>query len=230
MTTGPANVRDLGGLPLVGGGRTVYGVLLRGDASYGGDPAPGVVPWPPAAVVDLRSANETQRDPYQWPGDTAVIRHELYAAAALGSVPVTYGLIGVYEGILATASERVASVVGLLADGGSTLVHCAAGKDRTGVVVAALLLLAGVESEAVVEDYRATESSMPAVIERLRDRVGVDLTAIAPDWIGAPAEAVRLVVRRLTDWPGGPRQWFLDHGAGEVAVDAWVSRITGTAT
>ncbi len=223
----PANVRDLGGLPLVGGGATRHGVLLRGDASYADDLAPTGVPWPPAGVVDLRSPAEARRHPHVWPDTTVVVRHELYAAAALDSVPTEAGLIGVYEGILASASERVADVVAMIGAEGPTLVHCAAGKDRTGVVVAALLIVAGVEPPAVVDDYLRTESAMPEVVARLADRGGVDLSAVAPDWLTAPAQAVALVVELLTSWAGGPRQWFLDHGADAPEIDAWVERITG---
>src|SRR4029077_7038622 len=63
----------------------------------------------------------------------------------------------------ATALERI------VAPGGTpALVHCAAGKDRTGVLVALLLDAAGVDRDVIVADYAATQDRMVAIIERLR--------------------------------------------------------------
>ncbi len=50
---------------------------------------------------------------------------------------------------------------------GASLVHCAAGKDRTGTVVALALSLVGAEREAVIADYTASSERMEAILERL---------------------------------------------------------------
>lgn len=51
---------------------------------------------------------------------------------------------------------------------GGVLFHCAAGKDRTGILAAVLLALLGADRNAIVEDYAATAQNMHAVISRLR--------------------------------------------------------------
>lgn len=50
---------------------------------------------------------------------------------------------------------------------GSTLVHCAAGKDRTGTVVALALLVAGADREAVIADYAASSDRVEGIVDRL---------------------------------------------------------------
>lgn len=224
--TCPANVRDLGGLPLTTGGVTRSGVLLRGDAFYDGDDPPPAVAWPPRVVVDLRSPREWQNAPVPWPVETSIVRHPIFDAAALDAIPVEEALLTVYDGMLTTAAQSVAAVVGLLGSDGSTLVHCAAGKDRTGVVIAALLLLAGVEPAAVVADYRRTEEAMPLVLERAFARGSLARDRFHPVWATAPQEAIDLVIERIGGWPGGPRQWHLDHGTAHEAIDAFVMRFS----
>lgn len=72
---------------------------------------------------------------------------------------------------LSYLSDRPDSIVAGLrviaeADG-ATLVHCAAGKDRTGTLVALALLLAGAEPEAVIADYAASSERVEKILERL---------------------------------------------------------------
>lgn len=222
----PANVRDLGNLPLVGGGRTRPGVLLRGDAPYDGDGPPPDVPWPPRTVIDLRGAREGDRSPAVWPAGTSVVQHPLYDAAALDGIPPDQALGAVYDGILTSAAHRVAGVAALVGDTGTTFVHCTAGKDRTGVVVAALLLAAGVEPAAVAADYRRTEQAMPQVLERAFGRRVLERDRFHAPWAAAPAEAIAAVIDLITGWRGGPRQWHLDHGADAAALDLFVARLT----
>lgn len=224
--TCPANVRDLGGLPLTAGGVTRSGVLLRGDATYDGDDPPPSVVWPPRTVIDLRSSREWRTAAATWPDGTRVVRHPLFDAAALDVVPAEDALLTVYDGILTTAARSMAAVSGLLATDGPALVHCAAGKDRTGVVVAALLLLAGVRPDAVAADYRRTEEAMPQVLERAFARGSLTRDRFHPIWAEAPQQAIDLVIDRIGGWPGGSRQWHLDHGAAPEAIDVFVARLT----
>ena len=51
---------------------------------------------------------------------------------------------------------------------GAAIVHCAAGKDRTGVIVALALTVAEVEPDAIVADYVATDDRIEAILDRLR--------------------------------------------------------------
>ncbi|WP_182379443.1 tyrosine-protein phosphatase [Nocardioides sp. WS12] len=221
--TGPVNVRDVGGLPLVGGGVTRRGVLLRGDALYDGDEPPAHVTWPPATVIDLRSAKERDRSPYTWPEGVAIVSRELFDAADLGRMPREGALMSVYRELVANAGPGIAGLLDVMGDG-PTYLHCAAGKDRTGASVAALLLLAGVPEEAVVADYQRTESAMGGVLARLVERGAIDVDGWQPEWAEAPYEAVGLVIEAVTGHPDGPRGWFLENGATDAAIDRFLGR------
>jgi hypothetical protein len=125
------------------------------------------------------------------------------------------------------AAPRFVEVLRAATDGeGPVLVHCAAGKDRTGVSVAMLLTLAGVDREAVVADYTRTEAHMRAIVERLRDRGPAFAVSEGLDHLmGSPAQAVEAVLDLWEAHPGGVRGWIEAQGAEPALVDRWIARI-----
>ncbi|OZF45783.1 tyrosine-protein phosphatase [Rhodococcus sp. 14-2470-1a] len=235
--TGLVNLRDLGGLPMVGGGTTRPGVLYRGDAPYPGDPDPVQVDiWPPAAVIDLRSRHEIDQVGYQWPPGPVVHHHPVHdAAAPERQIPNT--LREIYAEMVNERGHRIAEVLALAAGvDGPVFVHCAVGKDRTGVVVAVLLLAGGVEPWAVSDDYLATESNLPSIRARLRSKMDslpqpptrtTERAPVARGLFAVSPEAISGVVDVVMAWPGGPTAWLTDHGASRSDVDAWRRRLAG---
>jgi len=231
-----ANFRDLGGLRLTGGGVTQPGVLYRSDAPYPGDDVPtGAPQWPPSTVIDLRSAGEGGAG-YRWPAGVTVHQIPLMRRAAVVTDTVRPArdrpirLAPLYQAMLQTVASDLASMVSMAARStGPVLVHCAAGKDRTGVAVAVLLLTAGAEPESVVADYAATASHMSALLGRLRAqgrRLPVDVDAHS-ELLGTPVEAIGAVVDRLTGWPGGPAAWVTEHGGSDGDLRRWRDRLAG---
>lgn len=96
-------------------------------------------------------------------------------AAALPWANRTYSVEGhnpVISSYLSYLQDRPDSVLAALRAvaraPGAALVHCAAGKDRTGTVVALSLLVAGAEPEAVIADYAASNERMERIVQRLR--------------------------------------------------------------
>jgi hypothetical protein len=231
-----ANFRDLGGLRLTGGGVTRQGVLYRSDAPFPGDEVPAGAPqWPPATVIDLRSAGEGGAG-YPWPARVTAHQIPLMRRAAVVTDTARPArdrpirLAPLYQAILQTVAPDLASIVSIAARStGPVLVHCAAGKDRTGVAIAVLLLTAGVEPESVVADYTATASHMSTLLGRLRAqgrRLPVDVDANS-ELLGTPAEAIGGVVKWLTGWPGGPAAWVTEHGASDGDLSRWRDRLAG---
>jgi protein tyrosine/serine phosphatase len=248
---GAANVRDLGGLPLRGGGATAPGVLLRAD-NLQGLTAPDVRrlvgELGVRAVVDLRTEVEVE---LEGPGplvaeERVEIRHrslmpEVGArtdVALDGTLPWQgrefendRGESGAVQAYLSYLLDRPDSVVGALRDvasaSGAVVVHCAAGKDRTGMVCALALEIVGVERAAVIEDYVATGERLEPLLARLRAS-----PTYAADLEGRPAESHRprpetmsRTLELVDERHGGAAGWLAAHGFAAAEVDGLRRRL-----
>ena len=173
---GAVNARDLGGLPTIDGGSTVHGRLLRSENLQEltpGDVTRLVEELGVTTVVDLRSTNEvTIEGPAPLDALSGVrhahhpvLREFLDVSDTLKAALLTESMdadrerfpddpmCGHYLGYLDNRPEEVTGALRTIATApGTAIVHCAAGKDRTGVVVALALTIAGVQPEAIVED------------------------------------------------------------------------------
>jgi protein-L-isoaspartate O-methyltransferase len=154
------NARDLGGLPTQDGGRIRAGALLRSDHHAGMTPetiaavrAAGV-----SRIVDLRRPYELADLPSPFAGDPSYVHVPLLEDVTAYEHPDDS-----YGPLLDHNKERVATAFRAIAEAppGGVLVHCHSGRDRTGVLVALALTVAGVGAEVVAEDYARTEGSAP---------------------------------------------------------------------
>lgn len=166
---GTHNFRDVGGYP-ARGGTTRRGQLFRSDSLAGvtaagaGDLAALRI----GVVIDLRSELERRQDHSRsvLPGAQHVwlpIHGGSRSSLVKGDDTVT--LAGLYQQILDDSAWSITAAVSVIADCGSTpvLVHCTAGKDRTGLVIALALEAAGVERSAVVADYTQSALNLDGV-------------------------------------------------------------------
>ena len=153
---GCLNVRDLGGLPLTGGGTVRERALVRSDApcflTDDGVTAAGA--YGLARIIDLRRAAELEAYPSRLADLPAALHLPLQTADDPQEGPQTH----LYTGLLDRHADRFARAIAAIADApeGPVLVHCAAGKDRTGLVVALALATVGAELDALVDDYEIT--------------------------------------------------------------------------
>ena len=228
------NVRDVGGLPLHSGGTTRSGVLLRSASLRdvtASDVAHLVDEFGLTLVLDLRTPREIDRD-----GPTAL------AAAGVETVALTFisedrnwlpetgddtdPLLRNYLGYLTDHPDNVVHAVRRLAGAGPALVHCAAGKDRTGTLVALVLDAVGVQRDAVVADYVLSAERVEAMFRRWTTTAGqpmpADLSAHLPR-----AEVMAAVLARLDEEHGGAAGWLLAHGLDDEELTRLRQRLAG---
>lgn len=182
---GMQNLRDVGGLPLADGGRTRSGVLYRSDALANMSPIgrEAFAISPIGVVVDFRTDLERQAAPDEVPDPVRLVELPIRAGSLLDSL-VGLGEIGanptpeqvreaidalpglgeLYVMMLQDSAGLFAEAARLTARADdarpATLIHCTAGKDRTGVGTALMLDIAGVVREAIIEDYSQTERNL----------------------------------------------------------------------
>jgi len=238
---GAVNVRDLGGLPTADGGSTVPNRLLRSENLQELSPADisklvediGVT-----TVVDLRTTGERE---IEGPAPLDVVpglrhaHHPVLLELGSASEAVAEALLvtkverdrarypdditcGHYLGYLEERPEEVTGALRSIATAeGAAIVHCAAGKDRTGVVVALALTAADVRPEAIVADYMATADRIEEIIGRLRrsktyaeDVISRALQAHLPR-----PETMRACLEQLDVRYGGLPRWLAGHGSAD---------------
>jgi protein tyrosine/serine phosphatase len=176
------NVRDLGGLETADGHRVRWGALVRSDLptrlTDGGRQA--LLAHGVRTVIDLRFEGEVSRDWERYPFQDDLGR----ATVTYTNVPFNHGrdpaLDEQVHAAYRSATSRqelnrhdidwnqvgIATAVAAIADAqpGGVLVHCHAGKDRTGAVVAMVLSTLGVADEAIADDYALTALSIEPLI------------------------------------------------------------------
>jgi len=231
---GCLNVRDLGGLPTAAGGTTRHGAVVRADSvrqlSDVGWAA--LVGYGIGRIVDLRWQSELAADPPRdLPVDTVHIPlfpepdsdlwHEIDSIDE-ASPDATTAKGAVYLECLERFAPSFVSAVGAVVGtpAGGVLVHCMGGKDRTGLVSALLLRLAGVSVSDIAEDYALSGENLRAATDdwiassadenerRRRERIAV-----------TPAAAMATVLEALDARHGGAREYLLAAGADVHLVD-----------
>jgi protein tyrosine/serine phosphatase len=237
---GAVNVRDLGGLPTADGGTTVSGRLLRADNLQelsAADVARLVKDIGVTTVVDLRTTAELESEGPAPLDAVPGVRHEHYPVLPeLGSATDVAAdvllvrveadrsrypsdpLTGHYLGYLEDRPDQVVAAVRSVANSdGAALVHCAAGKDRTGVVVAVALSAVGVEPEAIIADYAATGERVEQILARLRrSRIYATDVDSKPASSHRPRrETMAAFLDQLESRFGGAAAWLTTHGLGD---------------
>ncbi|KRE37929.1 protein tyrosine phosphatase [Janibacter sp. Soil728] len=242
---GVVNMRDLGGLPTRDGRRTREGRLIRSDNLQDlseGDVARLIDEVGVTDVVDLRSNVEyevTGQGPLR---ATPLVHHHFSLLAedqdpdktveeALAlrwgqeeSAPRDGAFWGRhYTGYLTKRPDSVAAALAAVRDSaGGAVVHCAAGKDRTGTVVGMALSVAGVPEEEIISDYVRTAERLERIMERLV-RVEPYNRALPTHTLEEQlprAESMEAVLTHLDEGYGGAVGWLTASGWTDADVEA----------
>ena len=225
---GVRNLRGVGGLRLVDGGTVRDGVLLRsaglhrvGDSGRDQLVAAGV-----RTVIDLRGAAEIAAAPDPDLGARWVHLplHDPGEHAATAPLPELYREIVELRGELIVAGVREILAV----EDGATLVHCTAGKDRTGVFVAVVLSAAGVCDEDVLSSFAESAARLgDGFVDEIRAQWnGVTIPAeMAAHLLASPPEYLADVLGLIRRDHGSAAAYLLAHGLTEGELDALEARI-----
>jgi protein-tyrosine phosphatase len=176
------NVRDLGGLPIGSDGRrTRAGSFIRADTlgrlNVAGRQA--LIDYGVRTIVDLRRADEIASDPNPFSLESAVASDDhgvRYLHLPMVSQETEAAVAGlgdgraIYRAIVEMRREHVAEGIRAVARADPpVLFHCQAGKDRTGILAAILLELAGVPRDVIADDYELSTMNLQPVHDRWVD-------------------------------------------------------------
>lgn len=163
------NVRDMGGLQAAGT-RIRRGVLVRGsalgtmtDTGRAAMAAHGI-----RSVIDLRSPDEVREAPSPYAmGARYAHRHFAHGSTMGLRTATKSGTMGDELRKLAQPDSGLATIVRELAEAEpGILLHCVAGRDRTGLIVAIVLSAMGVSDEDIIADYSASDVELAEEYER----------------------------------------------------------------
>lgn len=231
---GCLNFRDVGGYPTTDGRTVRWRQVFRSDALHHltrQDIAHLREEIGLGMVIDLRSSAELRSEGRGPLAHEAVVFHHLPlfdGQAVKTAAPAEMTLTDRYFLLAEYAKTPIGKVVSALAASDAPAVfHCAAGKDRTGVVSAVLLGLLGVPDPVIVADYAATKENLDAIVERLMATEGYYemLSALPPDTMHAEPETMAGFLTRLRETHGTMADYARAAGVSDEAIDGLRARL-----
>lgn len=251
MTTNPswieldgvANMRDLGGLPTTDGRTIRPGRLLRSDnlQDLSADDVRTLLQSHDVTdIVDLRSDVElriTGPGPLQQVDSVTHHHHSLFPddkdidAREVLVLPWHKAQepernanprASHYLGYLARRPDSVSAALDVIAtSAGAAVVHCAAGKDRTGTIVAMALTVAGVPRDEIVADYVASTERSEQIVQRLIGLPGYadNLRDVPMTAHHSRPETITRVLEAIDDDHGSVAGWLRSVGWTQLQID-----------
>jgi protein-tyrosine phosphatase len=221
---GLANARDLGGLP-VKEGRIREGALIRTESLTRLTDPDALREAGVSLIVDLRRPNESP-EPHPFADDEIYVNLPVEDPADLKNIGSTMGAL--YLDMLDARPDLFAAALGSMAeaDPGAVLVHCAAGKDRTGLVVALALSVAGADRETVAADYAVTGERLAPYVEKYLATIHDE--QVREFWRGHQATPVTFmldVLDHLENEHGGVEAYLRSGGMTDEQLTALRERL-----
>jgi protein-tyrosine phosphatase len=232
------NVRDLGGHPTEDGGETRFGAVVRADSVRGlsDEGWEALVAYGVRTIVDLRWREELEEDP---PRELPVVAVHVPLFGERNEMQEVNELV---RNIRDPAVRRSTSYVEFLrrwpgnfaravvavaqAPEGAVVVHCAGGVDRTGLVSALLLRLAGVAPEDIAQDYAASETNWAAGTEAwIAEAENEDERDLRRFLARMPPEAMLGVLESVEREHGDVAAYLRSAGVGDEDLDRVRSRL-----
>lgn len=239
----PVNLRDLGGIA-IDGGVLREGLAIRTDdlALVTPEVADELVSEGLTTVIDLRSNHEVAISGRGPLADRPVAYHHLALMAdvreSMRETPVfTHESMGEsYVSMVETAAPQLVTALNVIAhSAGATAFHCAAGRDRTGVLAAMLLLALGASDDDIVADYALTGANMDAIMQRTRGvmgpllaRMGVDHEQMRASLPSGPMDvSMRILLDTLRARYGDPLSPLREAGLSDDTIARLRARALG---
>ena len=236
---GCLNARDLGGYETADGRETRWGTVVRSDSPAALTEAgrAALADYGVRAIVDLRLPGELADDPnpFAEPGDHGIAYTNVSFIDPAAAPPDAVSTLAEdYLGMLDRYRQGVAEAMAAIARApeGAVLIHCAAGKDRTGLISALLLGLVDVPAETIAADYAMTA-------ELLRPREQEWLARFSPEERAereamvaryAPtAEVMEKVLEGLAGRYGGVEPYLRSTGLGQDDLERLRDRLVAPA-
>lgn len=225
---GTLNFRDAGGYPTGDGGVVAWRTLLRSDALH----RTGLAGFDQLAelglqtVLDLRVPEEVQfaPSPTDQLAETGTrVFHLSLVGADFSEIPPD--LEGVYRFIVDRRGQAIGSAIKALAAPGAlpALVHCTAGKDRTGIVVAFTLAAMGVSDEIIAADYALSslylDPQLTPAIGRISADTGLD-EQVTQAMMASPPELILKVLDRARQEAGSVEGYLARYGVTRTELAA----------
>ena len=216
-------------MPLEGGGETAYRIVVRADWLPGLSDAgrQALVDYGVSLVVDLRSGYDSDGLPEEMP--VAVLKTPMDPRV----VEAAWNWRSMREAYFALADHyrgQLAQALTLLGDAKPpAAIHCAGGRDRTGIACGMAEWLAGVEPEAIVADHSLSDESWAPYHPAWFDDAADEQERERRRRIAVPAGRTLIDVLEEIDRREGIRNLLVGAGADEAALDRLVARLRGEA-
>lgn len=219
------NIRDLGGYSTIHKKQTQYRAFVRADnlARLSQDGKDALINYGVSTIVDLRSAYELEIDPPPFSASSAQNGYPDYInlpildendKVGMEIINQTQSLTEMYCLIVDRYQENIFSIMRAFATAknGCILFHCHSGRDRTGLITALLLSLAGVDYPAIAKDYAVSS----VYIQPTFDKPLSEQPEIMLDFLA-----------HLDAQHGGTRAYLLKSGMTEQDLTHICSRLLG---
>jgi protein-tyrosine phosphatase len=231
---GAYNIRDIGGYPTRDGRTTRWKTLLRADSLHRLPPKSqsALIDYGLRTVIDLRRTEEVrrERDVFADSPDVGYYHQNMLGDEPTDvtpdsevPAPSAESMAGAYTRWLDLRRTQVCQTLATLATPGilPALVHCAGGKDRTGLIAGLALGLARVPAETIVADYALTARYL--IGRHLSEHPPLEAASSDYTWLDyqreyCPAEAMIGTLEHLEDRYGGIEAYVLGGGLTQDQV------------